>query len=255
MNIHFRSCHESNPTQPLHPRLYDSTTPNPETMATTQPFRLMDLQLELRLMVYESLEGRVRHTRVDLPAKKDCLVPVIILITRTLLIALLRVSREVNHEAKPTVVRLVEDLITSHPARIMSSYYVARKIMYYLLKAVISPQFQTVDKQGIARLSDSSQDKYTNPNSAGPKFLHEDSVFEIPIADIEEDNDWNMVVNENEEDYSHYESDNESESEATIGLCDVFSSLALRSQLFLFMHQAMYTSSKVGSLQAEVVIV
>jgi hypothetical protein len=66
-----------------------------------------------------------------------------------------------------------------------------------------------------------------------------------------------LEVNEDEENDSHYDGDDEDEDEgvATISLRDVFHRLALRSQLFLFMHQAMYALSKVGSLQAEVVII
>jgi hypothetical protein len=82
---------------------------SPQDIAITQPFRFMDLPPELRLMVYGSLEGRVCHTRVDLPANEDCSAPMIILVTQTFPVALLRASREVNYEAKQTVVRIAED--------------------------------------------------------------------------------------------------------------------------------------------------
>jgi hypothetical protein len=147
-------------------------------MDTTQPFQFLDLPAELRLMIYECLEGGVRHTRVDLPANKNCLEPMIILLTRTFPVALLRVSHEINHEARPTVVRLAEEWITSHPARVMSSYYVAREITNYLLEAVLDPNFRTVDSQDIDRLSDVAQGKSTILNSAGPKFLNEDFLYD-----------------------------------------------------------------------------
>jgi hypothetical protein len=75
------------------------------------------------------------------------------------------------------------------------------------------------------------------------------------IADVEEDDDWDAEMDTDDDDDSHYNGDDDEKGVVTISLRDVFHSPALRSRLFLFMHQAMYTSSKVGSLQAEVVII
>ncbi|KAI4648406.1 uncharacterized protein J4E79_010028 [Alternaria viburni] len=95
------------------------------TQDDSKPFRFMDLPSELRLMIYKRLPRQIKHTEVRYvgaaawPFQDKSVDSTVILITRHLPVAILRISRQVYAEAHGIVTALVQTFVTeSHPRAI-----------------------------------------------------------------------------------------------------------------------------------------
>ncbi|KAF7681319.1 hypothetical protein GT037_000295 [Alternaria burnsii] len=87
-----------------------------------EPFRLMDLPTELRLMIYKQLPRQIKHTELRYhPA--NCFdndkIDSIILVTRHLPTALLRTSREIYAEAHDIVAALIRTFVKESQPRVI----------------------------------------------------------------------------------------------------------------------------------------
>jgi hypothetical protein len=94
-------------------------------MASAEPFPFMELPTSIRLRIYEYILRQIHHTKINVKAddERDPHLGLVILITRTCCMALLRVSKTVNFEAKPVIARVTQEWILNHPPRALASFY------------------------------------------------------------------------------------------------------------------------------------
>jgi hypothetical protein len=92
-------------------------------MATDDPqhFRFMDLPTELRLVVYQRIPRQIHYTNGNFVGPDVGPRHLLILITRTCSVALLRVSKAVTLEAQAIMRRVVKEWMLSHPPRVLAS--------------------------------------------------------------------------------------------------------------------------------------
>ncbi|CAI9638118.1 unnamed protein product [Alternaria burnsii] len=87
-----------------------------------EPFRLMDLPTELRLMIYKRLPRQIKHTELRYHLA-NCFdtdkIDSIILVTRHLPTALLRTSREIYAEAHDIVAALIRTFVKESQPRVI----------------------------------------------------------------------------------------------------------------------------------------
>ncbi|CAN9098087.1 unnamed protein product [Alternaria alternata] len=81
-----------------------------------EPFRLMDLPTELRLMIYKRLPRQIKHTELRYDDRLE--VDSVILVTRHLPTALLRASREIYAEAHDIVAALIRTFVKESQPKI-----------------------------------------------------------------------------------------------------------------------------------------
>jgi hypothetical protein len=92
--------------------------------ARDQPFRFMDLPVELRFMVYEFLPRTIKHTLVVTPATLDPPEPQVelIMVTKHVPTAILATCREVYTEANTIVQKIVKRFILDTPPKIIHAF-------------------------------------------------------------------------------------------------------------------------------------
>lgn len=193
-------------------------------MANTQRFRLMELPKEIRLMVYERLPRKIVRTRVDLPANNQNSKPVLVLLTRTCSLALLRVSRMVNDEAKTIVRGLISKWILAHPLRVISSHGIALNVLDRILAEAL--------------YSHKSNSRYTYPSWLYHEFRYCSSLIDNDSGDGIRSGGCIVRV-----------------KDKSFRLIDLFRSEFLRSRLFQFKEQSSRLSNRGATLQAEFIIV
>jgi hypothetical protein len=125
----------------------------PFTMATTnqnvpsrfQPFRFLDLPVELRLMVYEQLPRTVKHTHIrnlsDTDNDRNDFK--LILITRHVPTSILATCREVQAEANSIIRKLVRSFILENVPKVVESG-VSKDTLCELI-GVISVEYHAMD--------------------------------------------------------------------------------------------------------------
>lgn len=102
----------------------------------SQPFRFLDLPTEIRLMIYERLPRGFEHTHVyqhGIPphnAARDSPDGYVILITKSLPLAILGTNRTVYGEAKPIVDKLVREFVLGSRPKVIEADHVTRHALF-----------------------------------------------------------------------------------------------------------------------------
>jgi hypothetical protein len=87
-----------------------------------QPFRFLDLPMEIRFMIHKSLPRQIKHTHISHLCRGEMRIRTatsIILVTRHLPMAILRTCKAVHTKAKPVIAQLIHKFILESEPRLI----------------------------------------------------------------------------------------------------------------------------------------